>query len=210
MRKNAAIAALVQQVVLLRLSLKLNSLSFINKETPVRILTGVKILFFVYTLKGGIFVENTKTIATNKKAYHEYFVLESFEAGISLSGTEVKSVRQGGVNLKDAWCSVDNGEMIIKQMHISPYEKGNIFNKQPTRERKLLLHKREIMRLFGLVKQQQGLTLIPLSIYFKGSLVKVQLGVCRGKKLYDKRDAEAKRQADRTMERYVKSGSREY
>ena len=112
-------------------------------------------------------MENTKTIATNKKAFHEYFVIESFEAGISLSGTEVKSIRAGGVNLKEAWCSIDNGEMIIKQMHISPYDHGNIFNKDPKRNRKLLLHKREIMRLFGLVKQQ-GLTLIPLSIYFKG------------------------------------------
>ena len=115
-------------------------------------------------------MENTKTIATNKKAFHEYFVLESFEAGISLSGTEVKSIRAGGVNLKDSWCSIDNGELIIKQMHISPYDHGNIFNKEPKRDRKLLMHKREIMRLFGTVKQQ-GLTLIPLSIYFKGSLV---------------------------------------
>ena len=106
-------------------------------------------------------MENTKTITTNKKAFHEYFVIESFEAGIELSGTEVKSIRQGGVNLKDAWCSVDNGEMIIKQMHISPYEHGNIFNRQPMRPRRLLLHKKEIMRLLGEVKQQ-GLTLIPL------------------------------------------------
>ena len=122
-------------------------------------------------------MENTKTIATNKKAFHEYFVLESYEAGISLSGTEVKSIRAGGVNLKDSWVSVDDGEMIIKQMHISPYDHGNIFNKEPKRDRKLLMHKREIMRLFGTVKQQ-GLTLIPLSLYFKGSLVKVQLGLC--------------------------------
>ena len=105
-------------------------------------------------------MENTKTITTNKKAYHEYFVIESFEAGISLSGTEIKSIRQGGVNLKDAWCSVDNGEMIIKQMHISPYDHGNIFNRDPKRNRKLLMHKREIMRLFGEVKQQ-GLALVP-------------------------------------------------
>ena len=152
--------------------------------------------------------ENLKTVATNKKAFHDYFVEESLEAGIVLSGTEIKSIRQGGVNLKDAWCTVEEGEMIVKQMHISPYEKGNIFNKQPLRERKLLLHKREIMRLFGLVKQQQGLTLIPLSIYFKGSLVKVQLGVCRGKKLYDKRATAAKRDANRNIERALKEQSR--
>ncbi len=152
--------------------------------------------------------ENLKTVATNKKAFHDYFVEESLEAGIVLSGTEIKSIRLGGVNLKDAWCAVEEGEILVKQMHISPYEKGNIFNKQPTRERKLLLHKREIMRLFGLVKQQQGLTLIPLSIYFKGSLVKVQVGVCRGKKLYDKRATAAKRDADRNIQRALKEQSR--
>ena len=152
-------------------------------------------------------MENTKTIATNKKAYHEYFVLESYEAGISLSGTEVKSIRAGGVNLKDAWCTVDNGELIIKQMHISPYDYGNIFNREPKRDRKLLMHKREIMRLFGTIKQQ-GLTLIPLSIYFKGSLVKVQLGLCRGKQLHDKRAAAAKRDANRTIDRALKEQNR--
>ena len=152
-------------------------------------------------------MDNTKTIATNKKAFHDYFVLESYETGISLSGTEIKSIRQGGVNLKDAWCSIDNGEMIVKQMHISPYEKGNIFNKPPTRNRKLLMHKREIMRLLGLVKQQ-GVTLIPLSLYFKGSLVKVQLGVCKGKKLYDKREVAAKKSADRDIERSIKEQNR--
>ncbi len=152
--------------------------------------------------------EKTKTIATNKKAFHDYFVEESIEAGIVLSGTEIKSIRNGGVNLKEAWCAVDDGEMLVKQMHISPYEKGNIFNKQPMRERKLLLHKREIMRLYGLVKQQQGLTLIPLSLYFKGSLVKVQLGVCRGKKLYDKRATAAKRDADRNIDRALKEQNR--
>lgn len=149
----------------------------------------------------------TKTIATNKKAFHEYFVNESIEAGISLSGTEIKSVRQGGVNLKDAWCSVDDGEMIIKQMHISPYDHGNIFNKPPMRPRKLLLHKREIMRLLGL-SQQQGVALIPLSVYFKGSLVKVQLGVCKGKKLYDKRADAAKRDAARDIQRALKEQNR--
>lgn len=152
-------------------------------------------------------MENTKTIAANRKAFHEYFVLESFEAGIELSGTEVKSIRQGGVNLKDAWCSVENGEMILKQMHISPYDHGNIFNRQPMRDRRLLLHKREIMRLFGEVKQQ-GLTLIPLSLYFKGSLVKVQLGLCRGKQLHDKRAAAAKRDADRAIDRAMKEQNR--
>ncbi len=148
-------------------------------------------------------MDNVKTITTNKKAFHDYFVEESIEAGISLSGTEIKSIRRGGVNLKDAWCSVDNGEIIIKQMHISPYEQGNIFNKPPMRNRKLLLHKREIMRLLGLTGQQ-GLTLIPLSLYFKGSLVKVQLGVCRGKKLYDKRAEAAKKAANRDIERAIK------
>ncbi|MEE1053994.1 MAG: SsrA-binding protein SmpB [Acutalibacteraceae bacterium] len=152
-------------------------------------------------------MENTKTIATNKKAFHEYFVLESFEAGISLSGTEVKSIRAGGVNLKDSWCSIDNGELIIKQMHISPYDHGNIFNKEPKRDRKLLMHKREIMRLFGTVKQQ-GLTLIPLSIYFKGSLVKVQVGLCKGKQLHDKRATAAKRDANRAIDRALKEQNR--
>ena len=152
-------------------------------------------------------MENTKTIAVNKKAYHEYFVLESFETGISLAGTEVKSIRQGGVNLKEAWCNVENGEMIIKQMHISPYDHGNIFNKNPKRDRKLLMHKREIMRLLGLVKQQ-GLTLVPLSLYFKGSLVKVQLGLCRGKQLHDKRAVAAKKDADRAIDRALKEQNR--
>ena len=152
-------------------------------------------------------MDNIKNITTNKKAYHEYFVLESFECGITLSGTEVKSIRQGGVNLKDAWCSIDDGEMIIKQMHISPYEHGNIFNKPPARNRKLLLHKREIMRLLGTVKQE-GLALVPLSLYFKGSLVKVQLGLCKGKKLHDKRETAAKRDAKRTIDRAQKQQNR--
>ncbi len=152
-------------------------------------------------------MENTKTIATNKSAYHEYFVVESFEAGIELTGTEIKSIRQGGVNLKDAWCSVDDGQMFVKQMHISPYDHGNIFNKDPMRVRRLLLHKREIMRLFGLVKQQ-GLALVPLSLYFKGSLVKVQLGLCKGKKLYDKRAVAAEKSANRDMQRAIKEQNR--
>ncbi len=149
----------------------------------------------------------TKTITTNKKAFHDYFVEESIEAGIELTGTEVKSIRQGAVNLKDAWCAIEEGEMYVKGMHISPYEKGNIFNREPLRERRLLLHKREILRLFGLVKQQ-GLTLIPLSLYFKGSMVKVQLGVCKGKKLFDKRAVAAQKAANRDIERALKENNR--
>jgi len=152
-------------------------------------------------------VENTKTITTNKKAYHEYFVVESFECGIALSGTEIKSIRAGGVNLKDAWCDVVEGEMILKQMHISPYDHGNRFNKPPMRDRKLLMHKREIMRLFGTVKQE-GMALVPLSLYFKGSLVKVQLGLCKGKKLHDKRETAAKRDANRAIDRALKEQNR--
>ncbi len=148
--------------------------------------------------------ESFKTIAQNKKAYHDYFVMESFETGIALFGTEVKSVRQGRVNLKDAWCSVEDGELFVKGMHISPYEQGNIFNKDPLRVRKLLMHKKEIMRLFGIVKQQ-GYSLIPLSLYFKGSRVKLQLGLCKGKKLYDKRDDMAKRDAQRDIDRAMKN-----
>lgn len=147
--------------------------------------------------------ESFKTIAQNKKAYHEYFVIESFEAGIELCGTEVKSIRQGRVNLKDAWCSVDNGEMFVKGMHVSPYEQGNIFNKDPMRVRRLLMHRREIMRLLGQVKQE-GYSLIPLSLYFKGSRVKLQLGLCKGKKLYDKRADMAAKTAKRDIERAVK------
>lgn len=144
-----------------------------------------------------------KTVADNRKARHEYFILESFEAGIELVGTEVKSIRQGSVNLKDSWCSIDNGEIFIKGMHISPYEKGNIFNRDPLRVRKLLMHKREINKLFGSVKQD-GLTLIPLSLYFKDSRVKVQIGLCKGKKLYDKREDSAKRDAKREIDRNLK------
>ncbi len=148
--------------------------------------------------------ESFKTIAQNKKAYHEYFVIESFEAGIELCGTEVKSIRQGRVNLKDAWCSIEKGELFVKGMHISPYEQGNIFNKDPLRVRKLLMHRREIMRLLGQVKQD-GLSLIPLSLYFKGSRVKLQLGLCKGKKLYDKRADMAAKSAKRDIERAVKA-----
>ena len=151
--------------------------------------------------------DNIKTIASNKKAFHDYFVEESMECGIELCGTEVKSIRRGGANLKDSWCDIDKGEVFVKGMHISPYEKGNIFNREPPRVRKLLLHKRDINRLLGVIKQQ-GLTLIPLSLYFKGSLVKVQLGVCRGKKLYDKRADMAKKSAERTIEREIKERNR--
>lgn len=151
--------------------------------------------------------QNTKTIALNKKARHDYFVVESFETGIELVGTEVKSIRQGGVNLKDSWCGIQNGELLVKQMHISPYDHGNIFNKDPLRERKLLMHKREINRLYGLMKQQ-GYTLIPLSLYFKGSRVKLQLGLCKGKKLYDKRDDAARRDASREIDRVMKERAR--
>lgn len=149
-----------------------------------------------------------KTISENRIVRHEYFILESFEAGIVLTGTEVKSIRQGHVNLKDSWCSIDNGELFIKGLHISPYEKGNIFNTDPLRVRKLLLHKKEINRLFGTIKQD-GLTLIPISLYFKGSNVKAQVGLCKGKKLYDKRDDMAKRDAQREMDRALKSRNRE-
>ena len=151
--------------------------------------------------------ENLKTIAQNKKAFHDYFLEESFEAGIELCGTEVKSIRQGRVNLKDSWCSIVDGEMLVNGMHISPYEQGNIFNKDPERARRLLLHKREINRLIGLT-QQQGYTLIPLRVYFKKQLVKVSIGLCRGKKNYDKRDAMAKRDAKRNIDRAIKNYNR--
>lgn len=143
------------------------------------------------------------TIALNKKARHDYFVEDAFETGIELFGTEVKSIRQGNVNLKDAWCKIDDGELFICGMHISPYEKGNVFNRDPLRVRKLLMHKREIMRLFGLVKQE-GYALIPLSLYFKGSRVKVSMGLCKGKKLHDKRQDIARRDAKRDIDRAMK------
>ena len=151
--------------------------------------------------------KGTKTITENRQARHEYFVLESFEAGIELTGTEVKSIRQGAVNLKDSWCSIENGELFLKQMHISPYEKGNIYNRDPLRVRRLLMHKAEIHRLLGKTKQD-GLTLVPLSLYFKDSRVKVQIGLCKGKKLYDKREDAAKRDAKRTIDRAIKEHNR--
>jgi len=153
----------------------------------------------VYTLEK----DSIKVLARNREAYHEYFVEEEMEAGIELCGTEVKSVRQGTLNLKDAWCGIKDGELLINQMHISPYEHGNIFNRDPRRTRRLLMHKREIMRLLGVTKQQ-GLTLIPLQVYFKGSRVKVEVGLCRGKKLYDKREDAAKRDAKREIDRTMK------
>jgi SsrA-binding protein len=146
---------------------------------------------------------NIKTVAKNKKAFFDYYVLESFEAGIELVGTEVKSLRNGRVNLKDAWCSVADGELLLKQMHVSAYEQGNIFNHDPLRPRRLLAHKREILRLLSEVKQQ-GYSLIPLSIYLKGSLFKVQVGLCKGKKLYDKRKVLAEKSAKRDIARALK------
>ena len=147
--------------------------------------------------------EAKKIIATNRKAFHEYFVEDKYEAGISLCGTEVKSIRLGSVNLKDSYCSIEGVEIFVKGMHISPYEKGNIFNRDPVRVRRLLMHKKEIMKLFGYVKQD-GMTIIPLSLYFSGSRVKVELGLCRGKKLYDKRDAAAEKSASREIDRAMK------
>ena len=147
-----------------------------------------------------------KVIAQNKKAYHDYFVDEKYEAGIELFGTEVKSLRAGNVNLKDSYCDIKDGELFVIGMHVSPYEQGNIFNRDPLRKRKLLMHKREIMLLHGLVAQK-GVSLIPLSLYFSGSRVKVEVGLCRGKKLYDKRDTIAKHDADREIERRMKNNS---
>ena len=147
--------------------------------------------------------ESTKTITQNKKAHHDYFVLESYEAGIELCGTEVKSLRAGKVNLKDSWCNIVDGEIFVNGMHISPYDHGNIFNRDPMRVRKLLMHKKEINKLFGTL-QQQGLSLIPISLYFKGSKVKVQVGLCKGKKLYDKRATIADRDAKRNIQRTLK------
>ncbi len=144
--------------------------------------------------------QGVKEIAANRKAFHDYFVLERYEAGIELFGTEVKSVRAGQVNLKDSFCTVRNGELFVRGMHISPYEKGNIFNRDPMRVKRLLMHKREIAKL-GESVAQDGLALIPLRLYLKDSRVKVELGLCKGKKLYDKRDTDAKRQAEREMDR---------
>ena len=144
-----------------------------------------------------------KQVAQNKKAYHEYFIEEKYEAGIELAGTEVKSIRQGKINLKDSFCAVKDGELFVHGMHISPYEQGNIFNKDPVRSRRLLMHKKEILKLHARVKQD-GLTLVPLSVYFKDSRVKVEIGLAKGKKLYDKRDSAAEKDARREMDRKMK------
>ncbi|MGI6013713.1 MAG: SsrA-binding protein SmpB [Oscillospiraceae bacterium] len=144
-----------------------------------------------------------KQICANKKAFHDYFVLERFEAGIELFGTEVKSIRQGTVNLKDAFCTIKDGELFVRGMHISPYEKGNIFNRDPVRIRRLLMHRREILRLNSRI-MQEGVALIPLSLYFKDSRVKVELGLCKGKKLHDKRASAAVRDAKREIDRTLK------
>ncbi|MCL2531291.1 MAG: SsrA-binding protein SmpB [Oscillospiraceae bacterium] len=149
--------------------------------------------------------ENTKfiPIAKNKKAWHDYHVLDQFEAGIELFGTEVKSLRQGRVNLKDSWCGIKNGEIFVHGMHISPYEQGNIFNREPTRVRRLLMHKRQILHLFD-ENKKQGLAIIPLSLYFKNGRAKLQIGLCKGKKLYDKREDAARRDAKRDIERSMR------
>ena len=144
-----------------------------------------------------------KDVASNRKAFHEYFVLERYEAGIELAGTEVKSIRAGNINLKDSFCTIKNGELFIRGMHISPYSHGNIFNKDPVRPRRLLMHKKEISKL-NMKIMTDGVTLIPLSVYFKGSLIKVELGLCKGKKLHDKRDSAAERESKRDMERILK------
>ena len=145
-----------------------------------------------------------KILAQNRSAHHEFFIEEKYEAGIELFGTEVKSIRMGKLNLKESYCEIDKGEMFVHGMHISPYEKGNIFNRDPLRPKKLLMHKREIMKLLGVVKQK-GLTLIPLDVYLKGQRVKMTIAVAKGKKLYDKRDDAAKKAANRTIERTLKT-----
>ena len=144
-----------------------------------------------------------KTVANNKKAYHDYFVLEEYEAGLELFGTEVKSLRASNVNLKDSWCRIKNGEIFAEGMHISPYEKGNIFNRDPMRSKRLLLHKKEINKLFGLTKQQ-GYAIIPLYVYFVNGRAKLKIGLCKGKKLYDKREDAARKDAARDIERSMR------
>ncbi|MBQ9940735.1 MAG: SsrA-binding protein SmpB [Clostridia bacterium] len=148
--------------------------------------------------------DGKKLISSNKKAYHDYFVEEKFEAGIVLQGTEVKSVRNGNVNLKDSYCRIEKGEIFVLGMHISPYEQGNIFNCDPLRPKKLLMHKKEILKLFGKVGKD-GLSIIPLSVYISGSHIKVELGLCKGKKLYDKREALAQKQLKRETDRFMKN-----
>lgn len=144
-----------------------------------------------------------RVIAQNKKAWHDYFVEEKYEAGVVLTGTEIKSIRQGRVNLKDSYCEVERGELFAIGVHISPYEQGNRYNHEPLRNKKLLMHRREILKLQGLI-QQKGYTIVPLSLYFSGGYVKAELGLCRGKKLYDKRESDAARQASRDIDRHLK------
>ena len=151
--------------------------------------------------------DTIKTIANNKKAYHDYFVEQKYEAGIELKGSEVKSIRAGRVNLKDSWCSIVKGELFVNGLHISIYEQGAAWCKDPLRVRKLLMHKKEIMKLFGQI-QQQGYSIIPLSVYFKGNRIKLEIGLCKGKKLYDKRGDMAKKSAKRTIERALKESFR--
>lgn len=150
--------------------------------------------------------KDERTITLNRKAFHDYFVEETYEAGIELVGTEVKSLRQGSVNIKDSYCVIDDGEIFVVGMHISPYEKGNIFNKDPMRQRKLLMHKKEIIKLFSLVGRE-GYSLIPISVYFKRSRIKISVGLCKGKKLYDKREDIAKRDSKRNIDRAVKAAA---
>ena len=152
-------------------------------------------------------MDNIKIISQNRKANHNYFIIESIESGIELYGTEVKSLRNGSVNLKDSWCSIIDGELFVNNMHIGAYEKGNIFNKDPLRVRKLLVHKKEIFKLLGQTKLQ-GYSIIPLSLYFKGSYVKLKIGLCKGKKLYDKRSELAKKSAQRDIDRAYKNKNR--
>lgn len=144
-----------------------------------------------------------KDIAVNRKAFHDYFILERYEAGVQLAGTEVKSIREGQINLKDSFCIVKNNELWMHNVHISPYEKGNIFNRDPVRPRRLLMHKREIVKLNAKI-MQDGVTVIPLSVYFKEGLVKIELGLCKGKKLHDKRNSEAERESKRDIDRVLK------
>ncbi len=151
--------------------------------------------------------DNIKLLAQNKKAYHDYFIEDTYECGIELVGTEVKSMRSGGVNLKDSYANLRNGEVILHNMHVSPYEKGNIFNRDPLRERKLLLHKYEIRKLIGKTKET-GYSLVPLKVYLKGSRIKIELALVKGKKLYDKRDAIADRDAKRQIDRKIKEYNR--
>ena len=151
--------------------------------------------------------EKNKTVAENRKARHDYFVEDSYEAGIELCGTEVKSIRAGQINLKDSFCSFSNGEIFAENIHVSPYEKGNIFNKDPRRKRKLLMHKKEILKIKSLA-DREGYTVIPLSIYFKGSHLKMNIGLCKGKKLYDKRETEMKKSLDMENRRIIKANER--